>query len=110
MVARDRSMYQQAGRIGGLTKAAKCPDLKAATQAARDARFAKFLAEVPEGIVVPAGTTLEAERIRRAEMLRSAAMQRLAMRASAARTRAAAERRRANEAEAELEDLEDAAG
>ena len=108
MVARDSSLYRQAGRIGGLTKAAMCPDLRLATKAARDARFAKFLAQVPEDVAVPEGSTLEAERIRRAEMLRSAAMQRLAMRAASARTRAAAERRGATEAEAELAGLDDA--
>jgi hypothetical protein len=86
MVARDSSLYRQAGRIGGLTKAAMCPDLRLATKAARDARFAKFLAQVPEDVAVPEGSTLEAERIRRAEMLRPAAMQRLAMRAASARS------------------------
>jgi topoisomerase IA-like protein len=108
MVTRDTSVYQQAGRIGGLVKNAKCPDLRAATQAARDARFATFLNQVPMEVTVPKGSTLEAERTRRAEMLLKAHMQKLAMCAASARTRAAAERRRATEAEAELEDLEDA--
>jgi hypothetical protein len=100
MVARDRSSYQMAGHIGGLIKSALCVDGKAATKPARDARFQKFIDQVPAEITDPA------ERIRRAEMLRRADMARLSMRAATARRRAAAERRRAAEAELALAEIE----
>ena len=101
MVARSKSSYQQAGRIGGLIKNALCADPKAATKAARDARFKQFLNQVPAEITDPA------DRVRRAEMLRAASMAQLSMRAAAARRRAAQARHDAAQADAELAELDE---
>jgi hypothetical protein len=90
----------QRGRIGGLTTAANARTPQAITQAARDARWKKYLDQVPEWV------TDEADRIRRAELLRRADMQRLALKATKARKLKA--ELRALEAELDASDLEDA--
>ena len=98
------SVAQQRGRIGGLMKAAKAPSRSSLTSAARDARWKKYLDQVPEDIEVPQGTTLEAERMRRAELIRRADMQSLSLKAAAARKQAADARK----ALAEVKSLEQA--
>ena len=89
----------QRGRIGGLTTAARAATPQAITQAARDARFQKYVDQVVYW-------TDEADRIRRAELLRKADMTRLALKASKARKLKA--ELRALEAELDASGLEDA--
>jgi hypothetical protein len=69
---------QARGRIGGLTTAANAPTPQAITQAARDAKFQKYVNQVVYW-------TDEADRIRRAELLRKADMARLSLKAAKAR-------------------------
>ncbi len=87
------------GRIGGLRRSALCPDNRAHTQPARDARYANYRDQIPRDIVVPPGSTLDAEIDRRAGVLRQADMIKLSQ-------RAAVERKRAAEADAELAELD----
>lgn len=90
-MSRSRESYQAAGRIGGriggLRTAALVPDLKAHTKPARDARWQKYLDQVPAEITDPAERIARAERLRRADMIA------LSRKAAAART-AANKRRR----------------
>jgi hypothetical protein len=72
------------------------PDPKAHTRPAREARWRKYLDQVPAAITDPA------ERTRRAHTLLQADMQALALRASAARKAAAKARLKAEAAEAEF--------
>lgn len=68
----------QRGRIGGLTTAANARTPQAITQAARYARFQKYVDQVVYW-------TDEADRIRRAELLRRADMVRMSLKAAKAR-------------------------
>jgi len=95
----SRETAQAAGRIGGLTRAALCPDNNAHTLPARQARFQKYTDKVRAAVP---GLTDENEINRRARMLLAADMMALSRRAATARTRAAQARREAAEAEAEL--------
>ncbi len=73
---------QARGRIGGLRRAALAPSRQGMTQAARDAKFRKYIDEVraarPE-------ITDEGELIRRAELLQHADMIAMSQKASRAR-------------------------
>lgn len=90
------------GRIGGLTRAALAPSPGAITQAARDARWAKYVSQVREALP---DLTDETEINRRAGLLQRADMTRLSALASQARSRAAAARRTAEQAEAALAEI-----
>ena len=68
-----------AGRIGGLTTAARVPDTRTITDAARKGRWRRYLDQVPAEI------TDGGERIRRAEMLRRCDMIRMSEQAAKAR-------------------------
>jgi hypothetical protein len=92
----SRTAAQARGRIGGLTRAALAPSRQGITEAARQARWQKYVDQVPAVITDPA------ERQRRAELLRQADMTRISLKASEARSRAARARREAAQAEAEL--------
>lgn len=72
------------GRIGGLTRAATAPTRQAITQAACDARMAKYRAAVLEA---NPGLTDEADIARRMDLLLRADMVRLAALAAEARRR-----------------------
>lgn len=98
-----RTTAQARGRIGGYVRAATAPTRQSITQAARDARFEKYKAQVRQ---TRPEITDEAEIIRRAELLRKADMQALSLRAAVARTRAAEARRTAEQAEAELAEVD----
>lgn len=97
---RSHESYVAAGTAGALTLHALVVDRKAHTKPARDARFQKYLDQIPAEITDPA------DRIRRAEMLRRADMIRLSQRAATARSNAARARRVAEVAEAELGEIE----
>ncbi len=77
--ARQGLSHADAGRIGALRRMATEPDLRAVTQRARDARWAKYLDQIPAEITDPA------ERMRRAGMLRRADMIALSAKAAQAR-------------------------
>jgi hypothetical protein len=95
-----RITAQARGRIGGYTRAALAPTRESITEAARAARWQKYLDRVPAEITDPA------ERQRRAELLRRADMQRLSLKAAQARTKAAKARQEAVEAESALAELD----
>ncbi len=72
----------QAGRIGGLTRAATAPSPQAITRAARDSRWQQYVARVREAVP---DLQDEAEITRRAELLRRADMVSMSMKAAKAR-------------------------
>lgn len=90
-MSRASESYRVAGRIGGLRTAALTVDLKAHTKPARDARWQKYLDQVPAEITDEAERTARAERLRRADMIA------LSRKASAARSKAARTRQRGPE-------------
>ena len=92
----SKEAAQARGRIGGYTRAALAPDRDSITRAARDARWQRYLDQVPPEITDPA------ERTRRAELLRRADMTRLSLKAAKARRL----RAQARALEAEIRDGE----
>jgi len=67
-----QSRAQVFGQIGGLTRAAMCVDNRAHTQPARDARFQKYLDQIPPEITDPAEREIRAVKLRAADMRRLA--------------------------------------
>lgn len=90
-MSRSSEPYRVAGRIGGLRTAALSVDLKAHTKPARDARWQKYLDQVPAEITDPADRIARAERLRRADMIM------LSRKAAAARSNAVRTRQRGPE-------------
>lgn len=97
-MAYTREARQANGRIGGLTRAALCPDASAHSLPGRQAQHQKYVDQVRETLP---DLTDEADIERRARQLRRADMIRLAQRANAARAQAAEARRQAAEARRE---------
>jgi len=78
MPAQDPSDRVLVARIAASVRWAHEPDRAAATKAARDARFQRYLDQIDPSLP-------EVERVRRAELLRRADMQRLALKSVQAR-------------------------
>lgn len=98
---------QQAGRRGGLIRAATAATRQDITRAANDANFARFVAEVKAKLP---GLTDEKEIVRRAELLRQAHMVELSAKAIRARKlRAELRKLEAEMADASRESAGDAA-
>lgn len=74
--------HAQAGRIGGMVRAARETNPRAFGERGQRGLMARFLAEVPDEI------TDEADRARRAHLLLRAHMSRLAMKSAAKRVKA----------------------
>jgi len=67
---RPREVSAACGRIGGLTTAAMTIDSRQLTEAARQARYQKYLDQVPAEITDPDERTRRADLLRRADMIR----------------------------------------
>ena len=78
-MTQSHATAQARGRIGGLTRAARATTPQSITAAARDARWQRYLDQVPEFVTDPG------DRARRAELLRRADMVRMSMKAAKAR-------------------------
>lgn len=81
--------HQQAGRVGGLTRAARGTNEAGRKAAAQSARMRRFDAQIPADI------TDEAERARRRNLLLRAEMANLARLSAAKRAKPAAAKKRA---------------
>ncbi len=79
----DHNHHQQAGRIGGLTRAALQTNEDYRKQRAAEGRMRRFLNQVPAHITDPA------ERMKSAELLQRAEMTRIAKKSAANRRKAA---------------------
>lgn len=87
MPSKDPAILSLCGQIGGLSRAARCPDPSAHTAPARKAFVEKFEKEAdPDGVLDPV------ERARRGDLLRRAHYAKLAL--ASAKTRRAKRNRR----------------
>lgn len=78
-MAEQSKHHQQAGRIGGLTRAARGTNEQHRKDRAAEGRMKRYLDQIP------AEVTDEGERMRRALLLQKAHMSRIAMKSAATR-------------------------